>query len=103
MASSVQQSFDFTFTDTYLLPPSQYRAPRFDVLAYIGHIGSSMAVPHVSGVAAMLIQQGITSPAAVEAALEKFAVDLGESGRDNTYGFGLVDARSTLRGLGLAR
>ena len=32
--------------------------PRFDVLAYIGHIGTSMAVPHVSGVAAMLIQQG---------------------------------------------
>ncbi len=62
-----------------------------------------MAAPHVSGVAAMLIQQGITKPAAVEAALEKFAVDLGEPGRDNTYGFGLIDARNALRGLGLAR
>ena len=98
-----QQSFDFNFTDTFLLPPSQFRAPRFDVFAYIGSAGTSMAVPHVSGVAAMLIQQGITSPAAVEAAIEKFAVDLGDSGRDNTYGFGLIDARNALRGLGLAR
>jgi subtilisin family serine protease len=98
-----QQTFDFDFTDTFLLPPDRFTAPRFDVFAYIGIIGTSMAVPHVSGVAAMLIQQGITQPAAVEAALEKFAIDLGASGRDNTYGFGLIDARNALRGLGVAR
>ena len=98
-----QQTFNFNFTETYLLPPSQYHAPRFDIFAYIGSIGTSMATPHVAGVAAMLIQQGVTKPAAVEAALEKFAVDLGASGRDDTYGFGLVDARNALRGLGLAR
>ena len=34
-------------------------------------IGTSMATPHVAGVAAMLIQQGVKNPAAVEAALEK--------------------------------
>ena len=51
----------------------------------------------------MLMQQGITNPAAIEAALEKFAVDLGNPGRDSTFGFGLVDARATLRGLGLAK
>jgi hypothetical protein len=51
----------------------------------------------------MLIQQGITSPAAVEAALERFATDLGDAGRDNLFGYGLVEARDTLRGLGLAR
>jgi serine protease len=98
-----QQTFDFTFTDTFLLEPSLFRAPRFDVFNYIGAIGTSMATPHVSGVAAMLIQQGITKPAAVEAALERFAVDLGAPGRDNTFGFGLVDARNALRGLGVAR
>jgi serine protease len=32
----VQQTFDFRFTDTYLLPPSQYTAPRFDVQATSG-------------------------------------------------------------------
>ena len=98
-----QQTFDFTVTETFLLPPSRFRPPRFDFFAYIGAIGTSMATPHVSGVAAMLIQQGITKPAAVEAALERFAVDLGDPGRDNTYGFGLIDARNALRGLGLAR
>jgi serine protease len=98
-----QQTFDYTFTETYLYPPSQYRAPRFDVLAYVGYIGTSMATPHVSGVAAMLMQQGITDPAAIEDALERTATDLGTPGRDDLYGFGLIDARSALRGLGLAK
>jgi hypothetical protein len=51
----------------------------------------------------MLMQQGITNPAAVEAALEKFATDLGKPGRDDTFGFGLINARNALHGLGLAR
>jgi serine protease len=98
-----QQTYDFTLTDTFLLPPSLYGPPRFDVLAYIGYVGTSQATPHVAGVAAMLMQQGIKNPAAVEAALEKFATDLGDKGRDNTFGYGLIEARNTLRGLGLAK
>jgi hypothetical protein len=62
-----------------------------------------MAAPHVTALAAMLMQQGITSPAAIEAALEKFATHLGDPGRNPLYGYGLVDARKTLLGLGLAR
>ena len=77
--------------------------PRFDVFAFFGFQGTSMAAPHVSGLAAMLMQQGITNPAAIEAALERFATDLGDKGRDNTFGFGLIQARDTLRGLGLAK
>ncbi len=98
-----QQTFDFNFTDTFLLAPADYRPPRFDMMALVGYIGTSMATPHVSGIAAMLMQQGVKDPAAIEAALEKFAVDLGAVGRDDLYGFGLVDARAVLRGLGLAR
>jgi len=98
-----QQTYDFMMTDTFLLPPSLFSAPRFDVLALIGYVGTSMATPHVSGVAAMLMQQGITDPAAIEAALERFATDLGDKGRDNTFGYGLIEARDTLRGLGLAK
>jgi serine protease len=98
-----QQTYDFTLTDTFLLPPELYGPPRFDVLAFVGYVGTSQATPHVAGVAAMLMQQGITSPAAIEAALRRFAVDLGQPGRDDTFGFGLVEARNALRGLGLAR
>jgi subtilisin family serine protease len=98
-----QQTYDFTLTDTFLLPPSRYGPPRFDVLAYIGYIGTSQATPHVAGLAAMLMQQGIKNPAAIEAALEKFATDLGDKGRDNTFGYGLIEARDTMRGLGLAK
>jgi serine protease len=99
----LQQTLDLDLVDTFDLPVSQYTAPRFDSLAYFYFIGTSQATPHVSGVAAMLMQQGIKDPAAVEAALERFATDLGTPGRDNTFGFGLIEARDTLRGLGLAR
>jgi serine protease len=98
-----QQTYDFEQVDTFMRSPAQYAAPRFDVIAYVGYVGTSQAAPHVSGVAAMLMQQGITDPAAIEAALEKFATDLGDAGRDNTYGYGLIEARDTLRGLGLAK
>lgn len=99
----VQQTFDSTFSDTFLLSPVLFRAPRFDVMSYLAYQGTSMAAPHVAGVAAMLMQQGITDPAVIEEILEKTAVDLGSPGRDNTFGFGLVDARAALRGLGLAK
>jgi serine protease len=99
----LQQTLDFDLIETFLDPPSQFGRPRFDSLQYFYVTGTSMSAPHVSGVAAMLMQQGITNPAAIEAALERFATDLGSAGRDSTFGFGLVDARATLRGMGLAK
>ena len=78
-------------------------APRFDLFQEAPFQGTSMASPHVAGLAALLISQGITNPATVEAAIRHFSKDLGTAGRDNEYGDGLIDARATLRGLGLLR
>jgi len=100
----LQQTLDIdNFVATFDLPPAQYTAPRFDVFAFYFFTGTSQATPHVSGTAAMLMQQGITDPAAVEAILEQTAVDLGTTGRDSTFGFGLINPPRALRGLGLAR
>jgi serine protease len=65
--------------------------------------GTSMAAPHVTAFAALLMDQGITSPAAIEAAMKKFATDLGPAGRDDDTGYGAIEPRATLRGLGVAR
>ena len=99
----LQQTFDLDLTETYLGSLPQYRAPRFDAFTYQFFQGTSMAAPHVSGFAALLIQQGITSPAAIEAVMKRYATDLGAAGRDNEYGFGLINPRASLRGLGLAK
>lgn len=78
-------------------------APRFDLLEDDAYQGTSMASPHVAGLAALLYSQGVRNPAAIEAVIRQFATDRGSAGRDDEYGFGLVDARATLRGLGIAK
>ena len=102
-AGILQQTLDDDFVFTFEDGVSRYRAPRFDVFGEFFFEGTSMSAPHVSGLAAMLYEQGITNPAAIEAALKRFAVDKGAAGRDNEFGYGVISARNTLRGLGLAR
>ncbi|MGE0041220.1 MAG: S8 family serine peptidase [Vicinamibacterales bacterium] len=99
----LQQTLDLDLLNTYEGGPATYTAPRADAFAYYYFQGTSMATPHVSGFAALLMQQGITSPAAIEAAMTRFATDKGTPGRDDAYGAGLINPRATLRGLGLAR
>jgi serine protease len=101
----VQQTYDpvASARDPLSNSVTLFHAPRCDVFVYDPFQGTSMSAPHVSGLAALLIQQGITKPAAVEAAIKRFATDRGAAGRDNDYGFGLIAPRETLRGLGLTR
>ena len=96
-AGILQQTLDRDQLEPYTRPP------RADSFAYEYFDGTSMATPHVAGFAALLMQQGMTNPAAIEAAMKQFSTDKGVAGRDDWSGFGLINPRATLRGLGLAR
>lgn len=93
----LQQTLDSSLFSSLLV------RPRFDALIYQFAQGTSMAAPHVTGFAALLVQQGLTNPAAIEAAMKRFATDRGPAGRDDEYGAGMINPRATLRGLGVAK
>ena len=59
--------------------------------------GTSMATPHVSAVAALIWSCHPTKTAQqIRNALTSTALDKGTAGRDNSYGFGIVQARKAL-------
>jgi serine protease len=59
--------------------------------------GTSMATPHVSGVAALIFGKNPKlTPDQVETILERTATDLGVPNYDTTYGWGLVNAQAAL-------
>jgi serine protease len=59
--------------------------------------GTSMATPHVSAVAALVWSHNTGwSNATIRDALQKSAEDLGAAGRDNSYGYGLVQAKAAI-------
>lgn len=64
---------------------------------YASRTGTSSAVPHVSGVAALIWSHHPTCSAAqIRDVLACSALDLGTPGRDSAYGYGLVQARAAL-------
>jgi subtilisin family serine protease len=59
--------------------------------------GTSMATPEVSGVAALVLAVDYSLNAAgVRAVLSTSAIDMGPAGRDQNYGYGLVNAKRAL-------
>ncbi|MEM0153977.1 MAG: S8 family peptidase [Ignisphaera sp.] len=79
-------------------------APGVDILStwpknkYAYASGTSMACPHVSGVVVLIQTLRLANgrpkltPAQIYTTLTTTAVDLGENGPDQLYGYGLVDA-----------
>ncbi len=75
--------------------------PRFDRYESTGFQGTSMAAPHVAGLAALMMSRGITDPGHVESIIVQTAKDLGEPGKDDEFGHGLIQPRDALFGRGI--
>jgi subtilisin family serine protease len=78
-------------------------APGVEILApapqaaYQMSTGTSIATAHVSGVIALMLERDPTlTPAEVKRILETTATDLGPKGRDNQFGWGLVNPEKAL-------
>lgn len=85
-------------------------APGFEILStvpsflnwklYTKYSGTSMAAPHVAGVVALLKSiNHNAAPAWIKQQIESTALDLGEPGRDDLYGTGIINAYSCLKNI----
>ncbi len=86
-------------------PDVDLAAPGTGIIATIfnGNVGSkqgtSMATPNAAGVAALAFSKyPNATPGQLEWLLKSTATDLGAVGRDNSFGFGLVNAANALNG-----
>jgi len=73
--------------------------PSFlNVKLYTKMSGTSMASPHVAGLAALLKSKfgSLATPQWIKARIENTATDLGVTGRDDLYGHGLINAEKAL-------
>jgi lantibiotic leader peptide-processing serine protease len=82
--------FDYVFSVGGVVGSSAY---------FYWSAGTSMAAPHVAGVAALLVgKHGKMKPSQLRSYLERGADDLGQRGNDPYYGTGRVNA---IKALGL--
>lgn len=82
------------YQQTFTTSPRSFGLPD-------GYQGTSMAAPHVSATAALILatgrlRRGNPAPTAVESRLEETARDLGTPGYDRRYGHGLIDAAAAI-------
>ena len=84
-------------------PDIELAAPGFNIYStlpgglYGNESGTSMASPHVAGTAALVWAMNPTmTNEQVRQRLDATAIDLGTAGKDNQFGYGLVDAKNAV-------
>lgn len=99
-----QQDGQFLVDSKLGFTGDMYSALSIPDSSYEEWSGTSMATPHVSAVAALLLSAdlGLTN-AEIRDLMNGTALDLGDKGRDNVFGFGLVQAYDALQLLGPPR
>ncbi len=91
------------YTDSSPLIAPSVSGPGVDVVStqwtggYTTMSGTSMATPHVAGVAALMLSANPNlTVAQMDSIIEMTSLELGTSGKDNTYGAGRVDAHQSV-------
>lgn len=101
--SDTRSSFSSTGSTVDLAAPGSSIFSTYPNGGYATMSGTSMASPHVAGVAALVIAAGVPDLDGdgllhheVRSVLQVSAHDLGTAGRDNEFGYGLVDAEAAV-------
>ncbi|OGL35156.1 hypothetical protein A3F65_00575 [Candidatus Saccharibacteria bacterium RIFCSPHIGHO2_12_FULL_47_16b] len=106
-ASNTLASFSSRGPEVDLAAPGVSVYSTYKGTGYATLSGTSMATPHVAGAAALVLNTAVGSydtdgdgawdPAEVQVKLQATATDLGASGFDNLYGWGLVNTFSAVQ------
>ena len=102
-SADARSSFSSTGPAVELAAPGSSILSTYPGNSYATASGTSMACPHAAGVAALVIAGGIADDNGdgrindeVRAALQLTAIDLGSAGRDEQFGYGLIDAEAAV-------
>ena len=100
-SSNNRSSFSSTGVKVEIAAPGSSVTSTYLNGGYATMSGTSMATPHVAGLAALVKSVNPSFTAAnIRARLQQTATDLGASGRDPLFGYGLVDAVDAANGGG---